>query len=235
MRRDALSTPDQAMRDVIVHPATDSAATALAIELAARLDLRRLELPRPRAAASLHAALAVAPVGLALYRAPRIPLVVLTPVAAASPPLAGSSVVCGVQDDADAACVAIAGALATTLGLALVLVHVGPMDDDGDAREIVARVTRAAGIDRSEGVAVRLLRGAPGRTIAATARREGATLVVVSESVRRLPKRALFVSATGYLVRRCERPVLVCPRDPAAAMRLRAALAPTEHAQPWRC
>jgi len=222
------------MRDAIAHPATDSAAAALARELATRLDLRRLELPRPRAAASPDAALAVAPVGLELYRAPRIPLVVLTPVAAASSPLAGSSVVCGVQDDADAACVAIAGALATTLDLPLVLVHVEPMDDHGDARETVARVTRAAGLDHPEGVAVRLLRGAPGRTLAATARREGATLVVVSESVRRLPKRALFVSATGYLVRRCERPVLVCPRDPAAAMRLRDALAPAGDVQPWR-
>jgi nucleotide-binding universal stress UspA family protein len=222
------------MRDAIAHPATDLAAAAFARELAGRLDLRRLELPRPRAAASLDAALAVAPVGLALYRAPRIPLLVLTPMAAASPPLAGSRVVCGVQDDADAACVAIAGALATTLGLPLVLVHAEPTDDRGDAGNTVARVTRVAGLEHPEGVAVRLLRGAPGRTLAATARREGATLIVVSESVRRLPKRALFVSATKYLVHRCERPVLVCPRDPAAAMRLRDALVPAGNMQPWR-
>jgi nucleotide-binding universal stress UspA family protein len=222
------------MRDAIAHPARDSAAAALARELAARLGLRRVELPRPRAAASLDAALAVAPVGLGLYRAPRIPTVVLTPVAAASPPLRGTSVACGVQDDADAACVAIAAALAKGLALPLVLVHVHPMDDRGDARETVARVTRAAGLDRPEAVPARLVRGAPGRTLATAARREDAALVVVSESVRRLPKRALFVSATGYLVRRCERPVLVCPRDPAAAMRLRDALAPAANVQPWR-
>jgi nucleotide-binding universal stress UspA family protein len=222
------------MHDAVAHPASDLAAAAVAGELAARLDLRRLELPLT--AASLDAALAVAPVGLMLYRALRVPVVVLTPVAAASPPLRGSSVVCGVQDDADAACVAIAAAVAKGLRLPLKLVHVQPMDmdDRGDARATVARVARAAGLDRPEAVPARLLRGAPGRTIAAAARREAAALVVVSESVRRLPKRALFVSATGYLVRRCEHPVLVCPRDPAAAMRLREALAPAGNAQAWR-
>ena len=210
------------MRDAIAHPVSDFAATAVARELAARLDLRRLELPRPRAAASLDAALAVAPVGLRLYRAPPIPVVVLTPAAAASPPLRGSSVVCGVDDDADAAGVAIAGALAERLGFLLVLVHVWSKDDRRDGRETVARVARAAGLDRPESVPVRLVRGAAGRTIAATARREGATLVVMCES------------ATGYLVRRCEHPVLVRPRNPAAARRLREALAPVGNAQAWR-
>jgi nucleotide-binding universal stress UspA family protein len=230
----ARATPDQTMHDAIAHPASDLAAAAVARELAARLNLRRLELPLPGATASLDAALAVAPVGLALYRALRVPVVMLTPVAAASPPLRGSSVVCGVQDDADAACVAIAGAVAKRLRLPLKLVHVQAMNHRDDARETVARVARAAGLDRPEAVPAHLLRGAPGRTIAAAARREGAALVVVSESVRRLPKRALFVSATGYLVRRCEHPVLVCPRDPAAAMRLREALAPAGNAQAWR-
>jgi nucleotide-binding universal stress UspA family protein len=221
------------MGDAIAHPARDCAAAALARELAGRLNLHRLELPRPHAA-SLDAALAVAPVGLRLYRAPRLPVVVLTPAAAASPPLRGSCVVCGVQDDADAACVAIAGALANGLGLPLVLVHVEPRHYRGDGRETVAMVARAAGLDRPEGVPVRLLRGPPGRTIAAAARRERAALVVVSESVRRLPRRAIFVSAAGDLVRRCEHPVLVCPRDPAAAMRLREALAPAGNARAWR-
>ena len=213
------------MHDAIAHPASDLAAAAVARELAARLNLRRLELPLPGATASLDAALAVAPVGLALYRALRVPVVVITPVAAASPPLRGSSVVCGV---------AIAGAVAKRLRVPLKLVHVQAMDHRDDARETVARVARAAGLDRREAVPAHLLRGAPGRTIAAAARREGAALVVVSESVRRLPKRALFVSATGYLVRRCDHPVLVCPRDPAAAMRLREALAPAGNAQAWR-
>src|SRR5687768_3369515 len=109
------------MRDAIAHPAADRAAAALASELAGRMNLRRLELPRPRATASWDAALAVAPVGLRLYRAPRIPVVVLTPAAASSPPLRGSTIVCGVQDDADAVCVAIAGVLADRLELTLIL------------------------------------------------------------------------------------------------------------------
>ena len=93
---------------------------------------------------------------------------------------------------------------------------------------------RAAGLDRPERVPVHLLGGAPGRALAATARRDGATLVVVSESVRRLPKRALFGSATGHLVRRCRHPSLSAPANPAAAMRLRQALAPAVTTQAWR-
>jgi nucleotide-binding universal stress UspA family protein len=224
--------PRGTLSDAIVHPAADLAAAALARELAARLDLRRLELPR--AAASLDAALAVAPARLGLYRAPRIPVVVLTRAAAALPPLRGSSLVCGVQDDADAASVAIADALARKLQLPLLLVHVLSIDERRDARDAVIAVARAAGLARPEDVPVRLLRGAPDRTLAATARRQDAALVVVSESVRRLPKRALCGSATAYLARRCHRPVLVCPRDPAAAMRMRAALAPAGDVQPRR-
>jgi nucleotide-binding universal stress UspA family protein len=222
------------MRDAIAHPATDRAAAALARELAGRMNLRRLELPRPRADASLEAALAVAPVGLRLHHAPRIPVVVLTPAAAGRHQLRGSTIVCGVQDDADAACVAIAGVLAEWLELALILVHVEARDDRGDARDTVARVARAAGLDHPASVPVRLLLGAVGRTIAAAARREDGALVVVSESVRRLPRRPAFASASGYLARRCEHPVLVCPRDPTAAMRLRNALLPARDAEAWR-
>jgi nucleotide-binding universal stress UspA family protein len=228
----ALPTPDETMSGAIVHPATDLAAAALARELAARLDLRSVELSG--ATASLDAALAIAPAGLGLYRAPRIPVVVLTRAAAALPPLRGSSLVCGVQDDADAACVAIADALASKLELPLTIVHVVSKSEAGDSRETVMTVARAAGLDRPEELPVRLLRGAPGRAIAVTARCQDAALVVVSESVRRLPKRAFVVSATGYLARRCRRPVLVCPRDPAAAMRVRAALALASNVQPRR-
>jgi hypothetical protein len=229
---DALPTPGETMSDAIAHPAADFAATALAKELAARLDLRRVELPR--ATASLDAALAVAPAGLGLYRAPRIPVVVLTRAAAALPPLRGSSLICGVQDDRDATCVAIADALARKLELPLTLVHVVSVGEGGDSRETVMIVARAAGLGRPEELPVRLLRGPPGRTIAATAQCQDAALVVVSESTRRLPKRAFFVSATGYLACRCRRPVLVCPRDPVAAMRVRAALAPAGNVQPRR-
>jgi hypothetical protein len=51
-------------------------------------------------------------------------------------------------------------------------------------------------------------------------------LVVVSASTRGRLQRALRGSATGYIFRHYSRPVVVCPREPAAAMRLREALAP---------
>ena len=74
-------------------------------------------------------------------------------------------------------------------------------------------------------------RGAPGPTIAAAGRHQRASLVVVSVSTRGRLRQALRPSTTGYLIRRCERPVAVCPRDPAAAMRLREALAGEEIGQ----
>ena len=122
----------------------------------------------------------------------------LTPAAASSAPLCGSSIVCAVQDDADAACATIAGALAERLELALILVHVETGDDRGEARDAVARVARAAGLDHAASVPVRRLLGAVGRTIAAAARREDAALVVMSESERRLPTRPALASATRY-------------------------------------
>jgi nucleotide-binding universal stress UspA family protein len=235
------------MRDVIAHPGWHAPATAFARDLAARLQLRPVDLAWP--GFSVDAALAVAPVALRSHRAPTNPVVVLTRPAAAMAARHGASVVCGVQDDDDAACVAIAGALAEGLGLPLILVHVVPsvalatlafaaasgmsapitgrtVDDRAAGRETLDRVAGAAGLGRPATARVRLLRGTPGPTLAAAARREGAGLVVVSTSTRSRLQRALLRSATGYLLRRCERPVVVCPREPTAAMRLRAALTP---------
>jgi nucleotide-binding universal stress UspA family protein len=235
------------MHDVIAYPGWHISATAFARDLAARLHLRPVDLPW--LGPSLDAALAVAPVALRSSRAPTTPVVVLTRLAAATPQLQGASVVCGVQDDDDAACVAIAGALAKGLGLPLILVHVVPslalarlascaptgitpliagrtLDDPAADLEPLERVRRAAGIRRPDTAALRLVRGAPGPALAATASREEASLVVVSASERGRLQRALLGSAAGYLLRRCKRPVVVCPRDPAAAMRLRAALTP---------
>jgi len=242
------------MRDVIAHPGWHAPATALARDLAASLHLRPVDLPWP--GPSVDAALAIAPVGLRSYRAPTTPVVVVTRRAAAMRLRHGAGVVCGVQDDDDAACGAIAGALAEGLGLPLILVHVLPpvalaplafgaltavtaaitgrtVADHAVGRETLDRVTRAAGL-RPDDADARLMRGTPGPTLAATARREGSALVVVSASTRGRLRRALPGSAVAYLLRRCQRPVVVCPRDPAAAMRLREALTPLRGARARR-
>jgi nucleotide-binding universal stress UspA family protein len=241
------------MRDALVHPASDLRATTLACELAARLDLRPVSLPRP-GGAPLDAALAVAPVGLRLYRTSRAPVVVLTPAAATVPRLQGTSLICGVQDDDDAACTAIAGALAERLGLSLMLVHVlrrswtlgfaerslmpGGIDRTVDelvaGRETVVRVAQAAGLDEPEYLMIRVRGGDAGQTLAAMARRERAAAVVVSASGQRSFRSAGIPSATRYLVRRCERPVIVCPRHPAAALCLREALTGASSPEPRR-
>jgi membrane protein implicated in regulation of membrane protease activity/nucleotide-binding universal stress UspA family protein len=216
----------------------------LARELASRLRLRPLEC-RGRVP-SVDAALAVAPVALRSYLAPTTPVVVLPRRAAAIRRHHGANVVCGVQDDNDAACVAIAGALADGLGLPLILVHVIPsvalapvafgapaitahiaastVADRANGRGTLERVTRAAGLP-PDGADARLMRGTPGPTIAATARREGSALVVVSASSRGRLQRALRGSATGYIVRHSSRPSSSAratpPRPCACAMRSR--------------
>jgi hypothetical protein len=167
------------MRDVIAHPGWHAPATALAHELAGRLHLRPVDLPWP--GPSVDAALAVAPVALRSYSAPTTPVVVIPRRAAAMRRRHGCNVVCGVQDDDDAACVAIAGALADALGLPLILVHVMPsvapapvalgapigltaaiagrtVADRANGRETLDRVTRAAGL-RPDGAEARLMRG----------------------------------------------------------------------------
>jgi nucleotide-binding universal stress UspA family protein len=234
------------MRDALLHPAWHAPTTAFARGLASRLDLRPVELLWP--GCTIDAALAVVPAALRSYRAPPIPLVVLNRRTATTEPPVGGSVVCGVHDDDDAGCAAIAGALADALGLHLVLVHamrsITPgsyafaalsgmtfplsqrdVEDPAVGREIVSRLATAAGLRRLGPAEIRVRRGPPGPAIVATARRERAALVVVGASTRGRLQQALHGSSTGCVIRRCRCPVVVCPRDPAAAMRLREALA----------
>jgi nucleotide-binding universal stress UspA family protein len=235
------------MRDALAYPAWHAPTTGFARALASRLDLRPVELPWP--GFGLDAALAVAPAALRSFRAPTTPVVVLNGRTATTRPPGGGTVVCGVHQDDDAACAAIAGALADALGLHLILVHAvrstvpawhafaalsgmafplrpEDVEDPPAGRETVHRVATAAGLGQPGPAEIRVLHGAPGPTIVATARRERAALVVLSASTRGRLQRTLRGSTTGYLIRRSRRPIVVCPRDPAAAMRLREALAP---------
>jgi nucleotide-binding universal stress UspA family protein len=157
--------------------------------------------------------------------------------------LDGRLILCGVRDEADAPAVATAGAIAETLGLPLLLIHVLSLvrrvcvpgaagfvgdygftvEDVSRATEHVDRLVHAAGI--SEADADRCMaRGVPGPTLVALASSQAAAMVVVGATARRWWSRALEPSVTGHLGRHCDRPVLVCPRHPAPAMRVREAL-----------
>ena len=228
------------MPDTLAHSPGHAGSAALADVLASRLDLRPAPFPT---AQPPDAALAVAPTSERRHRSPALPVVVLTRSAAARPELRGHSIVCGVHDEADAPAAAIASAMAEALELPLLLIHVLPpftqivpgsmlapdvqpviAEDLAWATAMLGRLVRAAGLDGSGATERRVHCGPPGPALAALARSEDAALVVVSASGRRWLLRALRPSVTEHLVRRSDRPVLVCPRHPAPAMRVREAL-----------
>jgi nucleotide-binding universal stress UspA family protein len=95
------------------------------------------------------------------------------------------------------------------------------MEARARARETIRRVATAGGVRDVGDALARVVRGTPGPTLVALGRSENAALVAVSASTRGPLVRTLMGSATGHLVRRCDRPVLVCPRDPASALRVR--------------
>jgi nucleotide-binding universal stress UspA family protein len=160
-----------------------------------------------------------------------------------------------VHDEADAAAAAIAAAVARALELPLLLIHVvGPdpgfvlasmagcalpprtSDDAERAVEMLDRLADAAGLDWADGAEGRLPHGPVGPTLAAAAQAEDAAMIVVSASARRRLLRAFAPSIAGSLVRCGDRPVLVCPRDPAPAMRVREALSDAPQRawnEPW--
>jgi nucleotide-binding universal stress UspA family protein len=228
------------MLDTVAHPANHAGSTALAAEIASRLHLR----PAPFATAEPpDAALAVASAVDHRHREPAVPVLVQTRTTGQPCRLGGRSIVCGVHDESDAPAAAIAAAVGRALELSLLLIHVlapvpgfvlGPMagcaqplrtsDDAECAIEMLDRLAGAAGLDWADGAESRLPYGPMGPTLAATAQAEDAAMIVVSASARRRLLRALAPSVTGYLVRRSDRPVLVCPRHPAPAMRIREAL-----------
>jgi nucleotide-binding universal stress UspA family protein len=153
------------------------------------------------------------------------------------------SIVCGVRDRGDAACVAAAGALADVLELQLVLVHAWddglsgmagpvvnapvpyhpPAPPDLEAlRAMVADAARAAGRVRPGAACQRIAEGPAPEALARAAAEEQAALVAVGASHRRPLAAALLGSVARQVTRHADRPVLVCADDPAAQMRLGA-------------
>jgi nucleotide-binding universal stress UspA family protein len=233
------------MPDSVAHLRGHAGSAVFADALARRLELRRVALPGGGLA---DAAIAVAPTGHHRHRAPTLPIVILTRSAAARPPLQGRSIVCAVRDESDAPAAAIAAAVADGLGLPLLLMHVlaqlpeafpGAMvgaavlpitvEHTARATAMLDRLATAAALDESDVLERRVRHGPPGPTLLALARVDDAALVVVSASVRPWARRVLAPSVTAHLVRHCDRPVLVCPLDPAPALRVREALGNLPH------
>jgi hypothetical protein len=65
------------------------------------------------------------------------------------------------------------------------------------------------------------------------ARAEDAAFLVVCASVRPILVRALLGSATRHLARQLDRLLVVCPRDPRPAMRVREALSSSPTHARW--
>jgi nucleotide-binding universal stress UspA family protein len=228
--------------DAIAHSCSDAASAALASDLARRLGLRATAFSTTK---QPDAALAVAPASERGHVTPYVPVVVLGRRVTTTA-LDGRLILCGARDEADAPAVATAAAIGETLGLPLLLIHVlSPVrqvcipgaaafvDDYGFTVEDVSRATEevdhlvhAAGIGDADADR-QMARGVPGPTLAALASSQAAAMVVVSATARPWWSHALEPSVTRHLGRHCDRPVLVCPRHPAPAMRVREALGHT--------
>jgi nucleotide-binding universal stress UspA family protein len=229
------------MSDTIAFSPTHACSAAFADVLARRLDLRVKPFPAPDPPGAV---LAVAPAREHRHRAPPVPVLIVTRSAESRVALPGRTVVCGVRDELDAPAAATAAAVASALGLVLVVAHVLGLggeilptsiaapaslsvtpEDITCADAMLTRALDAAGLHDFDIADRRVECGIPGPALVALGRAQDAGLVVVSASARPWPLRAVIPSVTGHLVRRSDRPVLVCPRDPAAAMRAREALA----------
>ena len=155
----------------------------------------------------------------------------------AVPQLGGTAVICGVRDWADVDTAAVAARLAGALALPLTLMHVlppatgrdgapaGALDrpwDDEAAHSLLDGIAAAV----TGGADLRVERGTAGPVLAAAAVTARAGLLVVGGPVRGRLGAALTGSASGYLMRRSERPLIVCGtgcRRPAQAVAGRSA------------
>jgi nucleotide-binding universal stress UspA family protein len=168
---------------------------------------------------------------LATARMAPCPVVVVPPArddAVASPD--GRCIVCGIGHVDDLAPVTVAADLARELELALVPAHVVPRDDEPSSGRTVAGI-RERLMDRFAGLAPadaqhamvagshvpEVLVGDPAQQLTRFADEAGAAMVVVGTRGRGAIRSALFGSVSRDLARQGTKPVVVCPRDLAAA------------------
>ena len=148
------------------------------------------------------------------------------------------SIVCGVRDVGDLACVAAAGALADALDLQLILAHAsspaslapmggpympvapesGPVGDQATTRELLGEIARRVERAAPGASCPRLAHGAPADEVCRIANDERAVLIAITASRAGRVSSALRGSVARDLVRHADRPVLVWPRSPAPAL-----------------
>jgi nucleotide-binding universal stress UspA family protein len=168
-----------------------------------------------------------------LVRRPSRPVLVVPTGAASSPALHGRAIVCGVRDAGDLPCLRTAARLASGLGLAVTAIHVrrplrmpvvpaagavpvpglaGPAAP-GPARSALPESLRAAIAALCTPVDVRIHTGPPGAELARAAAEEAAAIVAVGACAHSPLGAAIAGSTLHHLLRRGERPLLVCPRS----------------------
>jgi nucleotide-binding universal stress UspA family protein len=226
-----------ARRDVIAHPQGDAAAAMLASRLAVRFGPTAVtatgEPPR-------DAPLCVASAPHRWHRDADAPVILVTDAARDREALSGHAVLCAARDERDASVVALADVFARALELPLVIARVVPEDtvmvsvpdgvpvyfrlaerDPAAERFRVRSIVAEAGIDFTGDDMIAVLTGEVGSALASEVGKADAALLVVGPSRSRRLKRALFGSDVDELLRRCACPLVICPDDPTAGMRLR--------------
>jgi nucleotide-binding universal stress UspA family protein len=152
----------------------------------------------------------------ALTRSPSRPVVVVPPraVAGGDGLLSGRCVVCGVRDRRDVAPAHHGAAIARNLGLALTLAHVRRSASAGsglDADKMLRDVGRAVSLNVPGETDVYVGEGSTGVQLQRCAEARDAAMVAVGASCRGALDAALTGAASRHLMRRADRPVMICP------------------------
>jgi nucleotide-binding universal stress UspA family protein len=151
-----------------------------------------------------------------LTRSPSGPVVAVPPraVAGGDGLLSGRSIVCGVRDPRDVAPVHHAAAIARDLGLALTLAHVQPSSSATirqDAEEMLRALGHAVSLNVPGETELCVLEGSAGLQLQRCAEARDAAVVAVGASSRDALDAALTGAASRHLMRRADRPVMICP------------------------
>jgi nucleotide-binding universal stress UspA family protein len=144
----------------------------------------------------------------------RCPVVIVPPGApdVAEFRQAGGSVVCGVDGSGHAlSAVQLGAALASALGLRLIVVHARADARERDAQEIVDRAVASVGGEATGVVEA----GSPHEVLEAVAAQHAGRLLVVAARGLSAVRSAVLGSSTAELVGAARRPVVVLPADAA--------------------
>jgi nucleotide-binding universal stress UspA family protein len=168
------------------------------------------------------------------HRDAAVPVVVVPDAARDREALAGEAVLCGARDERDVPAVRLPDVLARALGPPLVLARVVPADaivvvGDGypvpfltEQRDPLAdrfrvrAIVAEAGIDFTGDQMIRVLTGEVGSALASEVVAADAAVLVAGRSRSRGLKRLVLGSDADELLRRCARPLVICPDEPTA-------------------